>query len=574
MRTRDMLPIAEKMNEIDWFSLEVWGGATFDVAIRYLNEDPWDRIRSLKKAMPDIPMQMLLRGQNIVGYHNYPDDILIKFVERAAANGVDIFRIFDALNDIRNLEVAIKTAKKCDSHVQGCISYTISPVHTVEKFADFAVKLAELEVDSICIKDMAGMITPRAAYKLIKGIKKEVNLPVNLHTHSTSGMALMTYFSAAEAGVDILDTAISPLSGGTSQPPCESVIAGFEGTPYDTGIDIQDLTEIVEYFRKLKEKYRGVLDPISERVDTRVLIYQVPGGMFSNLVDQLKKQNALDRLEDVLREIPKVRKELGYPPLVTPTSQVVGVQGVVNVLTGKRYSVISEETKKYVKGMYGKTPAPVDPEIKKIIIGDEKPITCRPADMLEPEWERRKKELAEIKDKNGEPIETTDENVLIYSIFPVVGATFLKREAVEESFEPHKPAEKSKGPSKPKEKPKERPAEAPAVGIPTEFKVEVDGEEFEVKIEPKGGFVALGPGEKETKTTPEIPNPVKVPMGGLITQIKVNVGDKVKKGDILAVLEAMKMENNIESKIDGEVNVILVSEGKSVEKNDTIIGIV
>ncbi|MCK4614634.1 MAG: sodium-extruding oxaloacetate decarboxylase subunit alpha [Thermoplasmata archaeon] len=574
MRTRDMLPIAEKMNEIDWFSLEVWGGATFDVAIRYLNEDPWDRIRSLKKAMPDIPMQMLLRGQNIVGYHNYPDDILIKFVERAAANGVDIFRIFDALNDIRNLEVAIKTAKKCDSHVQGCISYTISPVHTVEKFADFAVKLAELEVDSICIKDMAGMITPRVAYKLIKGIKKEVNLPVNLHTHSTSGMALMTYFSAAEAGVDILDTAISPLSGGTSQPPCESVIAGFEGTPYDTGIDIQDLTEIVEYFRKLKEKYRGVLDPISERVDTRVLIYQVPGGMFSNLVDQLKKQNALDRLEDVLREIPKVRKELGYPPLVTPTSQVVGVQGVVNVLTGKRYSVISEETKKYVKGMYGKTPAPVDPEIKKIIIGDEKPITCRPADMLEPEWERRKKELAEIKDKNGEPIETTDENVLIYSIFPVVGATFLKREAVEESFEPHKPAEKSKGPSKPKEKPKERPAEAPAVGIPTEFKVEVDGEEFEVKIEPKGGFVALGPGEKETKTTPEIPNPVKVPMGGLITQIKVNVGDKVKKGDILAVLEAMKMENNIESKIDGEVNVILVSEGKSVEKNDTIIGIV
>lgn len=557
MRTRDMLPIAEQMDEIDWFSLEVWGGATFDVPIRYLNEDPWERLRALKRAMPTTPLQMLLRGQNIVGYHNYPDDLLIKFVDRAAYNGVDVFRIFDALNDIRNLEVAIKQVKKTGSHAQGCISYTISPVHTVEKFAEFAVKLAEREVDSICIKDMAGMITPKAVYQLVKGIKKEVSLPINLHTHSTSGMALMSYFAAAEAGIDILDTAISPFSGGTAQPPCESVIAGFEGTPYDTGIDIRDLSEIVAYFRELKEKYRSVIDPISERVDTRVIIYQVPGGMLSNLVSQLKQQNAMDKFEDVLAEIPKVRKDLGYPPLVTPTSQVVGVQAVMNVLMGQRYLVCPQETKNYVKGMYGATPAPVDPEIQKKIIGDEVPITTRPADSLEPEWDQRKKELEEM------GIETTDENVLIYAIYPVVGAKFLKGECVEEILEPwEKPA------------PAAAPEHEQPSGIPTEYEVEVDGEIFEVKLKPKGGFITLNGGAAAHKASQDVKGGVKSPMQGLITKIKVDVGDNVKEGDVIAVLEAMKMENNIESPRTGTIGEIFVEEGDSVEKGNFIMSVI
>lgn len=564
MRTRDMLPIAEKMNEIDWYSLEVWGGATFDVPIRYLNEDPWWRLRELKKAMPDTPLQMLLRGQNIVGYHNYPDDILIKFVERAAVNGVDIFRIFDALNDIRNLEVAIREVNKNGKHAQGCISYTISPVHTVEKFVDFAVELAARDVDSICIKDMAGMITPLVASRLIRGIKKEVNLPVDLHTHSTSGMALMTYYAAAEAGVDILDTAISPLSGGTAQPPCETIIAGFKDTPYDTGINIEDLAEIVAYFRDLKDRYNAILDPIAERVDTRVLIYQVPGGMLSNLVGQLKQQNALDRFEDVLAEIPNVRKDLGYPPLVTPTSQVVGVQGVMNVLMGQRYLVCPQETKNYVKGMYGLHPAPVDPEIKKKIIGDEEIITSRPADSLKPEWEMRKQELADM------GIETTDENVLIYAIYPFVGAKFLKGEPDPDTLpEPRKigePAEKPKS-----EVPAAAASEPQDLGIPTEYEVDVDGDIFNVKLEPKGGFVSFGGATTDPKE--KQPGGVPSPMSGLITKLLVNVGDKVKKGDKIAILEAMKMENNIEAPTDGEVKDICIEEGDSVDKDDDIMHI-
>lgn len=556
-----MLPIAEQLDNIDWFSLEVWGGATFDVPIRFLNEDPWERLRALKRAMPTTPLQMLLRGQNIVGYHNYPDDLLIKFVDRAAHNGIDVFRVFDALNDIRNLEVAIKQVKKTGSHAQGCISYTISPVHTVEKFASFAVRLAELEVDSICIKDMAGMITPKAAYDLVKGIKKEVNLPVNLHTHSTSGMALMSYYAAAEAGVDILDTAMSPLSGGSSQPPTESVIAGFDGTPFDTGIDIRDLTEIVAYFRDLKEKYRGVLDAISERVDTRVLIYQVPGGMLSNLVSQLKQQNAMDRFEDVLAEIPKVRKDLGYPPLVTPTSQVVGVQAVMNVLMGKRYLVCPQETKNYVKGMYGATPAPVDPEIRTKIIGDETPITTRPADSLEPEWDRRKKELEDM------GIETTDENVLIYALYPVVGAKFLKGEAVEEPLEPPQPEPVPSGTPSPSAPP-------PPAGIPTEYDVDVDGEVFHVRLTPTGGFISLDGGAVENPSTRDVEGGVASPMQGLITKIKVKPADRVKEGGVIAVLEAMKMENNITAPHTGTVGEIFVEEGDSVKKDEFIMSII
>ena len=422
MRTDAMLPIAEKIDQVGFFSIEMWGGATFDVCIRYLAEDPWERIRVLKRHIKNTPFQMLLRGQNVVGYRNYPDDVVTKFVEKAAENGIDIFRVFDALNDVRNMEVAIKTIKKCGKHAQGSICYTISPVHTIEYYVDVAKKLAELECDSICIKDMAGMLAPKPAYELITTLKKEVGLPVHLHSHSTSGMVMMTYLRACDAGVDILDTAFSPLAWGTSQPPVESVVAALKGTPYDTGLNLELLHEIAEYFQELREKYYDplkLINPKSERVDPSILIHQIPGGMFSNLLEQLKEQNALHRLKDVLEEVPMVRKELGYPPLVTPTSQLVGIQAVFNVLSGKRYSIVPKEVKDYVKGFYGKPPAPIDEKVKKLIIGDEEPITCRPADLLEPVLNKIPEEV--------KPYIESEEDELTHALFPQVALEFFKK---------------------------------------------------------------------------------------------------------------------------------------------------
>jgi pyruvate carboxylase subunit B len=420
-----MLPIAEKMDQVGFFSLEAWGGATFDVSIRYLSEDPWERIRQLKRHIRKTPLQMLLRGQNVVGYRNYPDDVVIKFVEKASENGIEIFRVFDALNDIRNMEVAIKTVKRVGKHAQGTISYTISPFHTVEYFVKVAKKLAELNCDSICVKDMAGMLAPQPAYALISALKEEVGLPIHLHSHSTSGMVMMTYFHACEAGVDILDTAFSPLAWGTSQPPVESVVAALKGTPYDTGLDSELLNDIAQYFRELREKYYDplrLIDPKSERVDPSIIVHQIPGGMFSNLLEQLREQKALDRLTEVLEEVPKVRKELGYPPLVTPTSQLVGIQAVLNVISGKRYSIVPKEIKDYVKGLYGKPPAPIDEKVKKKIISDEKPITCRPADLLEPI-------LGKIPE-DVKPFIESDEDKITYALFPQTALEFFrKREA-------------------------------------------------------------------------------------------------------------------------------------------------
>ena len=440
MRTESMIPIAEKMDQVGFFSFEVWGGATFDVCIRYLVEDPWERVRQLKLHIKRTPLQMLLRGQNIVGYRNYPDDVVIKFVEKAAENGIDIFRIFDALNDVRNMEVAIKTVKKVGAHSQGTICYTISPVHTVEHYVEVAIKLAEYGCDSICIKDMAGMLAPQAAYELVTALKKEVNLPVHLHCHSTSGMAITTYFRACEAGVDIIDTAFSPLSWGTSQPPVESVVAALKGTPYDPGFDMNLLNEIAEYFRELREKYYDplkLINPKSERVDPSVIIHQIPGGMFSNLLEQLREQNALDRLKEVLEEVPRVRKELGYPPLVTPTSQLVGIQAVFNVLSGKRYSIVPKEVKDYVKGLYGKPPAPINEEVKRKIIGDEKPITCRPADLLEHALEKIPEDVR--------PYIKSEEDKLTYALFPKAALEFFKkRKAKREEAKIGIPAEKIK----------------------------------------------------------------------------------------------------------------------------------
>jgi len=422
MRTDSMIPIAEKIDQVGFFSLEMWGGATFDVCIRYLAEDPWERIRTLKHHIKKTPLQMLLRGQNVVGYRNYPDDVVTKFVEKAAQNGIDIFRIFDALNDIRNMELAIKTAKKVSKHAQGTICYTISPVHTINYYVKTAKKLAELDCDSICIKDMAGMLAPQPTYELITALKKEVGLPVHLHSHSTSGMVMMTYLRACDAGVDIIDTAFSPLAWGTSQPPVESVVAALKGTPYDPGLDIELLSEIAAYFRELREKYYDplkLIDQKAERVDASIVIHQIPGGMFSNLLEQLREQNALHRLKEVLEEVPRVRKELGYPPLVTPTSQLVGIQAVFNVLSGKRYSFVPKEIKDYVKGLYGKSPASIDEKVKRKIIGDEEPITCRPADLLQPA-------LDEIPEEVKPHIEK-EEDKLTYALFPSAALEFFKK---------------------------------------------------------------------------------------------------------------------------------------------------
>jgi pyruvate/oxaloacetate carboxyltransferase len=422
MKTETMVQIAEKMDQVGFFSLESWGGATFDVAIRFLNEDPWERIRQLKKHVKKTPLQMLLRGQNVVGYRNYPDDVVIKFIEKAAENGIGIFRIFDALNDVRNMEVAIKTVKKTGKHAQGTISYTISPVHTVEHFVEFAKKLAELDCDSICVKDMAGMLAPQPAYDLITALKKEIGLPVHLHSHSTSGMVMMTYFRSCEAGVDILDTAFSPLAWGTSQPPVESVVAALKGTPYDTGLNLELLSEIAQYFRELRDKYYDqmkLIDPKAERVDASIIVHQIPGGMFSNLLEQLREQKALDRLNEVLEEVPRVRKELGYPPLVTPTSQLVGIQAVLNVISGKRYGIVPNEIKDYVKGLYGKPPAPIDPKIKKKIIGDEQPIVTRPADLLEPVLDKIPEDV--------KPLIETEEDKITYALFPKTAVEFFQR---------------------------------------------------------------------------------------------------------------------------------------------------
>ncbi|MBW6518984.1 MAG: sodium-extruding oxaloacetate decarboxylase subunit alpha [ANME-2 cluster archaeon] len=546
MRTRDMLPIVEKMDQAGFFSLEVWGGATFDSCIRFLNEDPWERLRSLKQAIRETPLQMLLRGQNLVGYRHYADDVVVKFVEKAAENGIGVFRIFDAVNDIRNMEVSIKTAKKTGAHVQGTISYTTSPVHTTEKFVEFAHELASLECDSICIKDMAGLIAPMDAYTLIKSLKKEIGLPVDLHSHSTSGMALMSYMAACKAGVDILDTAFSPFAGGTSQPPTETVVAGLKGTQWDTGLDLVHLIDIKRYFEEIKEKYRGILDPISEKTDTSVLVYQVPGGMLSNLVSQLKEQNAMDKFDDVLLEMPRVREDLGYPPLVTPTSQIVGTQAVMNVLMGERYKVIPKEVKEYVRGMYGRSPAPIDKGILDKVLGDEKPITCRPADLIEPELARLEKEAREL------GIVEKEEDVLTYALYPQVAPKFLKGDAEEEKLVQSV----------------QEPVQAGAQRVYNQFKVVVDGEVFQVEVEPTGEMAI-----HETKSAPpaSVEGGIKSSMQGMVLGLKVKPGDVVEEGNVVAVIEAMKMENDIHATHSGIVREIFVKESDFVAAGDVIM---
>lgn len=420
MRTDDMLPIAEKIDQVGYWAVEMWGGATFDSAMRFLDENPWDRVRRLKARMPNTLFLMLLRGQNVVGYKHYPDDVLERFIVHAHANGIDVFRIFDALNDVRNMRKAIEVVKREGAHAQASISYTIGPPYSVDYFVTTAAQLADMGADSICIKDMAGLITPYVAYELVTRLRADVGLPVHLHSHSTSGMATAALLKAIEAGVEIVDTAISSLSGMTSHPPTESIVATLAGVERDTGLDLNRLAEIAAYFAGVRKKYAR-FESGMKTTDVRVLRYQIPGGMLSNLVSQLRGQNAEDKYEEVLAEVPRVRAELGYPPLVTPSSQIVGTQATLNVVLGERYKVIPEEVRQYIRGYYGRPPAPIDPEIQRLAIGDEEPIDCRPADLIPPGMEQAREEIGDLA--------RDEEDVISYALFPQVARPFLERRA-------------------------------------------------------------------------------------------------------------------------------------------------
>lgn len=551
LKTEDMTELAHAIDSVGFFSVEAWGGATFDSAIRFLNDDPWQRLRTLKEGLPNTPIQMLLRGQNLVGYRHYPDDVVEKFVEAAGRNGIDIFRIFDALNDIRNMEKSMEAVKNIGAHLQGTISYTTSPVHTTEGFIEQARDLYAHECDSICIKDMAGLIMPEATRKLITGIKREIDIPIDLHSHSTSGISPMSYQTAIEAGVDILDTAMSPFSMGTSQPPTESIVASLIGTERDTGIDLMKLRPVRNICLAVRDKYAPLVNPISERVDSDVLIYQLPGGMISNLVSQLKEQDALDRIEEVHKEIPRVRKDLGYPPLVTPTSQIVGTQAVLNVLMGgERYSNVTKEVKDYVLGLYGKPPGPISDEIRTLIIGDEEPFTGRPGDLLEPAYERMAAEARE------EGIVSKEEDILTYILYPAIAPSFLRGERVAEAI------------------PRKVDAGAAQPGIiPTSMDVEVDGEIFAVRIlSVDGGELrdAASMGAKQIPRT-AIKGGVRSNIQGMVLKVETRIGAEVKKGDTLVVLEAMKMENPIVSTMDGKVASIFVDVGDAVQNGDVLL---
>ena len=551
LKTEDMTELAHAIDSVGFFSVEAWGGATFDSAIRFLNDDPWHRLRTLKEGLPNTPIQMLLRGQNLVGYRHYPDDVVEKFVEAAGVNGVDIFRIFDALNDVRNMEKSMESVKNIGAHLQGTISYTTSPVHSTAGFIELAKDLYAHECDSICIKDMAGLIMPEETRRLITGIKREIDIPIDLHSHSTSGISPMSYQAAIAAGVDILDTAMSPFSMGTSQPPTESIVASLIGTERDTGIDLMKLRPVRNICLKIRDKYETLVNPISERVDSDVLIYQLPGGMISNLVSQLKEQDALDRIEEVHKEIPRVRKDLGYPPLVTPTSQIVGTQAVLNVLMGgERYTNVTKEVKDYVRGLYGKPPGPISDEIRTLIIGDEEPFTGRPGDLLEPAYEKMAAEARE------EGIVTKDEDILTYILYPAIAPSFLRGERDAEVI------------------PRKVDAGAASAGvIPTSMDVEVDGEIFAVRIlSVDGGELrdAASTGAKQIPRT-AIKGGIKSNIQGMVLKMETRIGALVKKGDPLIVLEAMKMENPIVSTKDGKVTSIFVDVGDAVQNGDVLL---
>ncbi|SEP04846.1 MULTISPECIES: sodium-extruding oxaloacetate decarboxylase subunit alpha [Pseudomonas] len=577
MRTEDMLPICAKLDQVGYWSLEVWGGATFDACVRFLKEDPWERLRQLRQALPNTRLQMLLRGQNLLGYRHYSDDVVEAFVERAAANGIDVFRIFDAMNDVRNLETAIRAVKASGKHAQGTLCYTTSPVHSVAAFVDQAKRMADLGVDSIAIKDMAGLLTPYATGELVKALKEALTLDVVVHSHDTAGVAAMCQLKAVENGADRIDTAISSMAWGTSHPGTESMVAALRDTPYDTGLDLELLQEIGLYFHAVRKKYHQFESEFTG-VDTRVQVNQVPGGMISNLANQLREQGALNRMNEVLEEIPRVRKDLGYPPLVTPTSQIVGTQAFFNVLAGERYKTITNEVKLYLQGRYGKAPGAICEQLRKQAIGQEEVIEGRPADLLSPELARLRAEIGDLAKR--------EEDVMTFAMFPDIGRKFLEERAagtlVPEALLPMPSADGV--------------AAVGGQGVPTAFSVDVHGETYQVDItgiglksegkrhfylsidgvpeevvfEASGDFVAEG-GQRRRQA--ERPGDVSTTMPGNIVEVLVKEGDQVKAGQGVLVTEAMKMETEIQAPIAGTVIAVRVAKGDRVNPGEVLIEI-
>ena len=570
MRLDDMLPIASKLDDAGYWSIESWGGATFDSCIRYLGEDPWERIRALKKAMPNTKQQMLLRGQNLLGYRHYADDVVEKFVERAHKNGVDVFRIFDAMNDVRNLETAIKAAVKVGAHAQGTISYTVSPVHTLDMWLTLAKQLEDMGCHSICIKDMAGLLKPYDAEKLIKALKETVSVPIAMQCHATTGLSTATYQKAIDAGIDMLDTAISSMSMTYGHTATETIVSIVEGTERDTDLDLNHLEEIAAYFRDVRKKY-AAFEGSLKGVDGRILLAQVPGGMLTNMENQLKEQGAADKLNEVLLEIPRVREDLGFLPLVTPTSQIVGTQAVLNVLTGERYKTITKETAGVLKGEYGLTPAPMNKELQERVLDGAEVITCRPADNIAPELATLEAEL--LKEAQEQGLTLADDqidDVLTYALFPQVGLKFIKNRNNPDAFEPVPSVEdkSSKAPSKSVSNSNKVKAE--------QYSVKVDGKVYDVVVA-QGGELK----EVTLKDSEHIPQSASVasgetlnaPLAGNIFKIKVKAGQVVNEGDVVIIMEAMKMETEIRAMHTGTIAEVLVGEGDAVTTGDAMIAL-
>ncbi len=575
LRLDDMLPAAAMLDEVGYWSLETWGGATFDACIRFLGEDPWDRLRQLKKAMPKTRHQMLLRGQNLLGYRHYADDVVERFVERAVATGIDVFRVFDAMNDPRNMRCALQAVKKNGGHAQGTLSYTTSPVHNEQTWLDLTEQLLEVGVDSVAIKDMSGILTPTAAYELISKLKAQFDVELHLHCHATTGMAEMTLMKAIEAGVDRVDTAISSMSGTYGHAATEAIVAALQGTPYDTGLDLTKLEKIAAYFRNIRKKYNAFEGQL-RGIDSRILIAQVPGGMLTNLESQLKQQNASDKLDQVLAEIPRVREDLGYIPLVTPTSQIVGTQAVLNVLMGERYKSIAKETAGILKGEYGATPAPVNADLQQRVLADgEMPITCRPADNILPELDKLEISVTEEATKKGVKLaENVIDDVLTVALFPQIAWKFLENRGDPTAFEslpqatvPAKPAVIT-------------PAPVTKASEPAVYTIEVDGRSYVVRVS-EGGEIQhyqevtkpatqVVPGVLAVKPVVDA-EPVKAPLAGNIWKVMVKAGQQIQEGDVIVILEAMKMETEVRAARSGTVSEVRIREGDTVAVGDCML---
>ncbi|RBM71381.1 oxaloacetate decarboxylase subunit alpha [Vibrio tarriae] len=570
LRIDDMLPIAQQLDQIGYWSLECWGGATFDSCIRFLGEDPWQRLRLLKQAMPNTPLQMLLRGQNLLGYRHYADDVVDTFVERAVKNGMDVFRVFDAMNDVRNMQQALQAVKKMGAHAQGTLCYTTSPVHNLQTWVDVAQQLAELGVDSIALKDMAGILTPYAAEELVSTLKKQVDVELHLHCHSTAGLADMTLLKAIEAGVDRVDTAISSMSGTYGHPVTESLVATLQGTGYDTGLDIAKLEQIADYFRDVRKKYHA-FEGMMKGSDARILVAQVPGGMLTNMESQLKQQNALDKLDLVLEEIPRVREELGFLPLVTPTSQIVGTQAVINVVMGERYKTITKETSGVLKGEYGKTPAPVNTELQARVLAGAEAITCRPADLIAAEMPTLQESvLQKAKEQHITLADNAIDDVLTIALFDQVGWKFLANRHNPDAFEPAPQATSPASTTKtPTEKSKVQPVESNGV-----YTITVNNQSYVVKVDEGGDLTHVA----QAAQASHAPAPsaaegenLAAPLSGNIWKIHAAAGDEVAEGDVLLILEAMKMETEIRAPRAGVISAIEVNEGDAVQVGDALL---